>query len=439
VILKLNTEFIDNQKVNYMDFENGELVLKKQERRIRLHGVRRKKERAYLEIKELIDKDLTSTNELALRLSKSSRQIRRYLKNMALLGIVKLDKHTGRLVKKNINYRCITRDSFSKIPVIVKWQDDCIAREVKPKTRRKYLLDVKRIFHMVNENPKKTASSKKSALEFWTKFIVEFRKKYPTRGTHNFRVSYKNFLASFDIVFPPRMGKVYGLSSAHDNYGSYAGIYLLSDITEEIGKLILQDGDIELYTWWRIGLRTGARRLAIAKMTWDRIYFEEKNDDGTESFRLEQHETKHPRGHWFLGENGDWQIKYPPLELKKLLLEWKMRSGDSRFLWFEDSDADDQNRKNAEVKAIRMAKKLKIYYQRIASKVDPCTREYMLKRPMHILRHTMAQQMKDAGFTHEEIADSVGWRTPEIVSTWYTKTSEKKRKELGIRCSKVIF
>jgi DNA-binding transcriptional regulator YhcF (GntR family) len=139
VILKLNTEFIDNQKVNYMDFENGELVLKKQERRIRLHGVRRKKERAYLEIKELIDKDLTSTNELALRLSKSSRQIRRYLKNMALLGIVKLDKHTGRLVKKNINYRCITRDSFSKIPVIVKWQDDCIAREVKPKVMPSHL------------------------------------------------------------------------------------------------------------------------------------------------------------------------------------------------------------------------------------------------------------------------------------------------------------
>jgi hypothetical protein len=56
-----------------------------------------------------------------------------------------------------------------------------------------------------------------------------------------------------------------------------------------------------------------------------------------------------------------------------------------------------------------------------------------------MMRHILAQQMKDAGMTNEEIADAFGWRTPEIVGTWYSKTSEKKKKELGLKCSKVIF
>lgn len=409
------------------------------DRRIRLYGKRRKKERVYLEILELINKGITSTNKLASMLGKSSRQIRRYLKIMASLGIVKLDKQTGRLEKKRIVYDCMSKDSFFKIPEIVKWQDDCIARQVSPRTMRKYLLTVRSILRTINATPKNVISSKKSAIEFWTKFIVAYRKKYPSKGTQNLRVSYKNFLASFDIVFPPRMGKVYGLSSAHDSYGSYAGIYLPSSITEEIGKLMLQNEDVQLYTWWRIGLRTGARNMAIAKMTWDHVFFDETNDDGTESFRLEQHETKDPRGQWFLGENGEWKTKYPPLDLKKILLDWKSKSTYSRFLWFEDNESDILNRKSAERKAVLIRKKLKLYYGKISHKVDSRTRDYMFKRPTHILRHTLAQQMKEAGFTNEEIADSFGWRTPEIVGTWYTKTSEKKKKELGLRCSKVIF
>ncbi|MDE1725607.1 MAG: hypothetical protein KGH76_06910, partial [Thaumarchaeota archaeon] len=118
---------------------------------------------------------------------------------------------------------------------------------------------------------------------------------------------------------------------------------------------------------------------------------------------------------------------------------WKSHSTHSRFLWFEDDGSDTLNRKSAERKAISMRKRLKAYYGKISHKVDSRTREYMLKRPTHILRHTLAQQMKESGFTNEEIADSFGWRSPEIVGTWYTKTSEKKRKELGVRCSKVIF
>ena len=86
-----------------------------------------------------------------------------------------------------------------------------------------------------------------------------------------------------------------------------------------------------------------------------------------------------------------------------------------------------------------MTRKLRKYFEKIADKVDPLTREYMFKKPGHLMRHTLAQQMKDGGMTNEEIADAFGWRTPAIVGTWYCKTLDKKKKELGLRCAKVIF
>lgn len=408
-------------------------------KRIRFHGKRIEKELVYFKIKDLVNEGVTSTNELASRLGKSTRQTRRYLKKMARFRMVKLDQKSGRLLKEGINYRKISQDKFVQIPEIAKWVDDCIARQVAPGTLKQYVSSIKYIFGTIRANPKNVISSKGTAIEFWTKFIVEYRKQNPSRGTHNLRVSYRNFLASYEIVFPTRMGKMYGLSSAHDNYGAYAGVCLDGSITEEIGDLMLKAKDIETYTWWRIGLRTAARSRAIAKMTWDHIYFDEKNDDGTESFKLEQHETKDPRGHWFLGENGEWKTKYPPLDLKKLLLEWKSHAVDSRFLWFEDGGSDAQNRKNADRVKRMMIKRLKSYYEQVSSKVDHRTREYMMKRPTHLMRHTLAQQMKDAGLTNEEIADSFGWKTSQIVSTWYTKTSEKKKKELSLRCAKVLF
>lgn len=86
-----------------------------------------------------------------------------------------------------------------------------------------------------------------------------------------------------------------------------------------------------------------------------------------------------------------------------------------------------------------MSIRLRSYYEKIADKVDARTKEFMFKRPMHMLRHTLAQQLRDAGMTSEEIADAFGWKTSNTVSTWYAKTSEKKRKELGVKCSQVIF
>ena len=408
-------------------------------RRIRFHGRKTEREKVYFKIKDLINQGVTSTTDLSLQLGKSTRQTRRYLKKMARYRMVNLDTKSGRLLKQGVDYHSLSQNSFSKIPEISKWIDDCIARELAPRTIQMYLFSVRYIFGTIRTNPKNVVSSKNNAIEFWTKFIVSYKKQSLSKGTHHYRVSYKNFLASHGIVLPTRMSKIYGLSSGHDNLGGYAGVCFSSQVTEELGKMMLDAGDTELYTWFRVGLRTGARSRSIAKMTWDRIYFNETNEDGTESFKIEQHETKDPHGQWFLGENGEWKAKYPPLDLKRVLLEWKTRSPKSNFLWFEDDVSDLQNRKNAAKFAYQMSVRLKKYYEQISHKVDARTREFMFKRPTHILRHTLAQQLKDAGLTSEEIADGFGWKTSYIVSTWYAKTSEKKRKELGLRCSKVIF
>lgn len=402
----------------------------------RLSG--KKKDMAFLEIKKLIDSGVTSTKELASCTGRSQRQVRRYIINMAMVRIIKLDSKTSRLVKKR-KPKSFLDNNFTEVPEISKWIDDCIAREVKPRTISQYVNCVRHVFRSIRAKPGDVVSSKKSAIEFWTKFIVDFRKKNPEKGSHGYRTSFKNFLSSHYIVFPPRMGKIYGLSSAHDNYGSHAGVAFSPQITETIGKTMLEANDFRTYVWWRIGLRTGARNKAIAKMVWERIYFNEKDEDGSESFKLEQHETKDPRGQWFLGENGEWKVKYPPPEIKEILLEWKARSENSKFLWFKDSLSDIQNRRNSRRAARITVTRLKSYYTRIADMVDPHTREYMFKRPAHMMRHTLAQQMRNGGLTNEEIAEMFGWRTSSIVGIWYTKISEKKRKKLGKRCSTVKF
>lgn len=64
-------------------------------RRVRFHGKRTEKEMVYFKIKDLIDEGITSTGDLALRLGKSTRQTRRYLKRMARLRMIKLDSRLG--------------------------------------------------------------------------------------------------------------------------------------------------------------------------------------------------------------------------------------------------------------------------------------------------------------------------------------------------------
>lgn len=209
----------ENQKVGHYDFLKYPFS-QKGERRIRIRGTRRKKERAYQEIKKLIDEGTTSTSELASRLGKSTRQTRRLIKKMASLGLIKLDPQTGMLVKKRpTRTEVLTKDRFTKIPEIEKWMGDCIARDVQPITISQYMHGLKSMLILTKTTPKEIIKSKKEALEFWAKFMVAFRQQNPEKGTHRYRVAFKNFLASFDITFAPRMGKMYGLSSAHDKHG----------------------------------------------------------------------------------------------------------------------------------------------------------------------------------------------------------------------------
>lgn len=108
-------------------------------------------------------------------------------------------------------------------------------------------------------------------------------------------------------------------------------------------------------------------------------------------------------------------------------------------MWFRDDGSDLENRISATRVGITMSRKLKTHYERVKDRVDPLTYQYMRRMPSHLMRHTLAQHMKEAGLTNEEIAESFGWRTSDIVGIWYTKTSERKRKELGLRASKVVF
>ncbi len=158
-------------------------------RRVKFHGKRTEKELVYFKIKDLINQGVTSTSELALNINKSTRQTRRYLKAMARLRMVKLYVKTGRLIKEGINYRSLSKDTFSKIPEISRGIDDCIARQIAPRTIQGYIQSVRYMFGVVKAKPSNVVSSKNNAIEFWTKFIVSYKKYFPSKGTRNIQVT----------------------------------------------------------------------------------------------------------------------------------------------------------------------------------------------------------------------------------------------------------
>lgn len=227
-------------------------------------------------IKEFIDDGVIRTKDISEKINRSERQTRRYLvamskcKMISLTDSKRLEKSPDQLKKYHIN--TITRNSFVQIPEIKQWIDGCLARGLKFKTISHYISFAKFIFNFMSENPSNVLVSKEMAIKFWISFAADFRRHRPSKGTQCYRVAYKNLLASHNIFFANNMGKIYGLSSAHDRYAPYAGVHFTSDITKKISDLILNDGNFALYVWWRIALRTGARSSAISTMTWDRIY-----------------------------------------------------------------------------------------------------------------------------------------------------------------------
>lgn len=199
-----------------------------------------KRQKLFLELKKMIDQETTQITEIAKKIGRSRKQTRRYIVKMASLGMVRLNPETRTLVKTSsvLNYESLSKSEFAKIPEISKWINDCIARDVRPSTISQYLKCVKSIFALTKTTPKDVIKSKKDAVEIWARFMVEYRRKNPIGGTQYYRVSFKNFLASFDITFAPRMGKMYGLSSSHDKYGAYAGVSLSPNLTKKIGDMI---------------------------------------------------------------------------------------------------------------------------------------------------------------------------------------------------------
>lgn len=390
-----------------------------------------------LHIKDLISDGIIRTKDISEKINRSERQTRRYLVEMSkqkmliLTDSKRLDKSQDQIQKHNFN--TLTRDCFVQIPEIKQWIDGCLARGLKFQTISRYISYAKFIFNFMSESPSNVLNSKDNAIKFWISFAADFRRYSPSKGTQSYRVTYKNLLAAHNIFFANRMGKIYGLSSAHDRYAPYAGVHFTSDVTQKISDLILSDGNFALYVWWRIALRTGARSSAISTMTWDRVYL-----DST-PFKLEQHETKDPRGHIHLGEDGEWKQKYLPDDLKKILIQWRTVSPDSQFLWFADKNSVTSNKHEARKIRMQMSKNLKYYYSKISHLVTPQTREYMMKRPDHMLRHTLVQQLKDSGLTNEEIADSFGWRSSDTVKNWYSKTSEQNLQDVAKRVEKIIF
>lgn len=375
------------------------------------------------------------TKDIAKTINRSIRQTRRYFVQMSKMNLITLTD-TARIAitqeqSKKYHYITISKDDFAKIPPIKKWINGCIARGISPETIGLYRASVKYIFSTIGAHPLDAISSRQRAIDFWIDFIADFKRNSPNKGTHNFRVSYKSFLASHGITFANNISKIYGLSSAHDRVAPYAGVHFTNNVTKEIGSLILADGDFALYVWFRVCLRTGARPSAVSTMVWDRIYWNHQGEDGQTYFKLDQHETKDKRSQFHLGMDGEWKTKYVPLEIKSLLLQWKELCPDKRFLWFKDGGSDTQNRRFALQIRTAMAKKLQMYYEKIKDMVDPLTKEYMMKKPHHVLRHTLVQQMKNADLSNDEIAECFGWRTPDIVGTWYSKTSEKKKQELN--------
>jgi hypothetical protein len=417
---------------------------------IRLHGKRVSESEFCDYILKLIEKGVTSTTEIAKIIGKDYRTARRYLVKMGELKLIILDEDTGRLAKtvqqqSTEQYKKLSTDEFAKIPEVATWIKKCIARNVEPKVIRTMLGTNRNIFDLMKTHPKTILYSKKFALEFWENFSVEFKKLTgKPKMSQMHRVHFKNLLDAHDITFGHGMGKAYGLGSEHDSYKKYAGAVIPPDVIYELVGFMDADKNLRSKLWFRIGLRTAARAGALASMTWDRIYFDQQEEFETatrkEKFvKLEVHETKDKRGDFHCGKNGEWKRKFVPCDVIELLKQWKALHPEfNKFIWFADTGSDVLNQKKIANVAALQGVKLAQYYKKILHKLSPKSREYIVKRPSHIMRHTNAQLLKNAGFSDEQISVITGHRDKNTVS-WYCEESEEKQKEIATQAIEVQF
>lgn len=354
---------------------------------------------------------------------------------MESLGMLTLDNNSGGVAKTTAQQEAdkleaIDLDKFGQIPEIKFWMDECKSRGITAGTIQSYFNNVKRIFKVNPTNPKYVVASRANALEFWKNYLLKIREQTgKLKASQPDRVAFKNLIDSFGISFGHKMGAKHGLGSEHDSYKKYAGVNIVKFIPR-LSEDMLANKEFDTYLWFRLGLRTGARSSAIASMTWDRIYFDNKDAAGNPLFKLEQHETKDKQGHYHLGINGDWKVKFPNGEIKELLLEWKAAHPEfRRFVFFEDAGQDTLNKAKARCIHQKYATRLATYYKSILDELDPLTKEYLLKRPDHMMRHNFAQMCKDAGMTDEEISIAGGWRGTQTIG-WYSAIAAEKQQAI---------
>lgn len=394
-------------------------------------------------IKKLIDNGITGTTELGQEIGKDPRQTRRYLVKMAELGMITLDSSSGRVAKTTMQDDAdrlakLDMDQFLQNEVIKAWYEDCKGR-VKPDTLGSYVSSLKSIFKDMPINPKAIVVSRKNALEYWKNYQSFHKQKTGLpKVKQPQRVAFRNLLDFYGISFGHKMGKKYGLGSEHDAFKKYAGVSLFKFVPKLI-DMMKEAKDYETLLWFLTGLRTSARGGALATMVWERIYFENVDDEGQPFFKIEIHETKVPKGHFHLGQEGNWFDYYPNEELKQMLREWKTTHPSFlRFVWFEDTGSDVANVHSAYRFHVRMARKLATYYCQIESEFDPLLKEYVKKRPDHVMCHTFAQMCKNQGMSDEEIASAGHWTDSQSVS-WYCSTEESKVKSIKRRASEMHF
>jgi len=397
-------------------------------RAIRLHGKKVTKIELHNYILDLIENEnITGTDDLSKQLGKTPKQTRRYLVEMAQEGKITLDADTGRLQKtqKAINlekFEKLTQDDFGQIREISRWMNNLTC---KPKIAANYKYALKRFFDKILTTPASALTSKQAFIETWKTFKQIHDADVGAGHDQIYRVAYRSLGDEFDFHINLALGKKIGLTSKHDSYKKYAGAALQTALTKIIGKEMLENKDYEVYTWFRTGVRTGGRTGAIATMTWDKIVFDENN------FEVAQHETKDARGDNWLGEDGEWQIKLPAIDLLKVLKHWKSHdeSPNSKFVWFEDKGNDIANRKAAQKVRERVIKKLRTYLEKHYDEMDILTREYAQLEPGHLLRHTFAQLLRDEGATSDQIQTAGCWKSAETVA-WYTAAGTKEKKEI---------
>lgn len=395
-------------------------------RAIRLHGKKISEKEMFDYLLDAINQGITQINKLAAHCGKTPKQIRRYLKKMESLNLVSF-LESGRLdvsqeAKQLAEFEKLSQDDFMKIPEIARWWSNLSCR---PRTKMTYKSGLKQIFDRMSTHPRTVLVSKQAFIEFWSNFKKLNDQERGKGHDHEFRIAYRSLGDEFDYHISLSLGKKIGLTSAHDSFKKYAGAAISAKTTQKIGKAMLQDGEIILYTWFRTGVRTGARSGAIATMTWDKIVLDEEN------FQVAQHETKDDRGDEYLGEPGEWQIKEPPLDLLKTLKWWKSHelSPASRFVFFEDKGSDSENRVAARKVRESLIPKLRNYYQKFYDEMDILTREYAEIEPGHLMRHTAAQLLKEEGATVEEIMQAYKWKSAETVS-WYTAATQKEKENI---------